>query len=135
MNKMNAISAITVKVDELNKEIAEIKADMSLAKMTRSTQASARRRDIRALSLIAELVMNAPSDELDLSVDAQEAFEAMTAARGSRNGGATTIVVRSGDNIVTLLNAYKDVKDVWSKIMKAAEKAGLAYDGSTGLFN
>lgn len=41
------------------------------------------------------------------------------------------IVVHEGDNVLELLDKYNNVKDVYNKIKKAAEEAGLKIVGST----
>lgn len=130
MTKMDMLEALKAKVAELNKEIEEIGANTELAKMTRSTQQSARRRDIRALTLISKLL----TDNEEFDEDFLDAFEAITALRGTRSGGVV-VHVRAGDNVLQLLQKYNTVKDPWSKIMKAATKAGLSYDNTTGMFN
>lgn len=131
MNKMEMIQAIDSKIDELNAEIETIKANESLAKMTRNTQSSARRREIKTLNFISKLI---PEEGVEMSDDDLDVFEMLTALRGTRQGGIT-VVVRKGDNVLQLLQKYNNVKDPWGKIMKAGEKAGLSYDAASGLFN
>lgn len=131
MTKMEMILAIHNKVVELNDEIKTIKANKSLAKMTRNTQSSARRREIKVLNFIGRLI---PEEEIKLTDDDLDVFEMLTALRGIRQGGIQ-VIVRKGDNVLQLLQKYKDVKDVWTKVMNAGAKAGLTYDASTGTFN
>jgi hypothetical protein len=42
----------------------------------------------------------------------------------------TTIEVKEGDNVLDLLDRYKDVKDVYNKIKKACGNKGLTIKGS-----
>ena len=44
---------------------------------------------------------------------------------------AVVIEVHEGDNVMELLEKYDGVKDVYKKIKKACEDAGLMIDGST----
>lgn len=131
MTKGKMIQAISNKVVELSSEIEAIKANESLAKMTRNTQSSARRREIKVLNFISRLI---PEEGIDLTDDDLDVFEMLTALRGTRQGGIQ-VIVRKGDNVLQLLQKYKDVKDVWTKVMNAGAKAGLTYDASTGSFN
>lgn len=131
MNKMEMIQAIDSKIDELNAEIEAIKANESLAKMTRNTQSSARRREVKTLNFISKLI---PEEGVEMSDDDLDVFEMLTALRGTRQGGVQ-VVVRKGDNVLQLLQKYNSVKDPWGKIMKAGAKAGLTYDTASGLFN
>lgn len=131
MTKGKMIQAINNKVVELSDEIEAIKTNESLAKMTRNTQSSARRREIKVLNFISRLI---PEEGIDLTDDDLDVFEMLTALRGTRQGGIQ-VIVRKGDNVLQLLQKYKDVKDVWTKVMNAGAKAGLTYDASTGSFN
>lgn len=49
-------------------------------------------------------------------------------AAGVKHG--TVIEVHEGDNALELLDKYKDVKDIWNKIKKACDNAGLKIVGS-----
>ena len=42
----------------------------------------------------------------------------------------TIVKVHEGDNVLDLLDKYKDVKDVYNKIKKACEDSGLVMVGS-----
>ena len=41
------------------------------------------------------------------------------------------IEVHEGDNALELLDKYKDVKDIWNKLKKACDNAGLKIVGSS----
>ena len=45
-----------------------------------------------------------------------------------------TVEVHEGDNVMELMEKYKDVKDVYHKMMKAAEEAGLKANFAKGIF-
>ena len=44
---------------------------------------------------------------------------------------ATVIEVHEGDNVLQLLEKYKDVKDAYTKIRKACDNAGLKINGAS----
>ena len=47
---------------------------------------------------------------------------------------AVTVEVKEGDNIMQLMEEHKDTKDIYKKMMAAAEKAGLKADFAKGVF-
>jgi len=100
-----------------------------LAKNTLSTKRSAVVRDEAIIALIEALVkeIKVPSFEVsDLAYSGlQRLFE-------PKEFVAVSITVNEGDSILTLLDKYQSVKDIGTKLSKAAEKAGLKVDYKSG---
>ena len=105
-----------------------------LAKATVSTRRHHFNRDKRVLSLIKEL----------LSIMDKRGIEELKLSDGSRLGfnqlvypqdTGAAVVVNKGDSILALLEKYSDVKDLKSKLEKAAEKKGLKLNYTTGIID
>lgn len=65
-------------------------------------------------------------DDVTFSDTIMKYFEECSA--GIKRG--VTVEVHEGDNALELLDRYKDVKDIWNKIKKACDDAGLKIVGS-----
>lgn len=77
---------------------------------------------------IIQSLLSMPGDEdVTFNDTIMKYFEECSA--GIKRG--TVIEVHEGDNALELLDKYKDVKDVWNKLKKACEDAGLKIEGST----
>lgn len=78
---------------------------------------------------IIQALLNASydrEDEMYLNETIETYFKEL--AQGIKRG--TVIEVHEGDNALELLDKYKDVKDVWNKLKKACDDAGLKIVGS-----
>ena len=76
---------------------------------------------------IIQSLLSMPGDEdVTLSDTIMKYFEECSA--GIKRG--VTVEVHEGDNALELLDRYKDVKDIWNKIKKACDDAGLKIVGS-----
>ena len=65
-------------------------------------------------------------DDVTFNDTIMEYFE--ECSTGIKRG--TVIEVHEGDNALELLDKYKDVKDIWNKLKKACNDAGLKIVGS-----
>ena len=74
----------------------------------------------------ALLAMLDGGDDVTFNDTIMEYFEECSA--GIKRG--VTVEVHEGDNALELLDKYKDVKDIWNKIKKACNDAGLKIVGS-----
>lgn len=119
------------KAAELREAIETIKVKDSISKNTRGVQLYAKKREYETLQLIR--AMFAQYGGVTLEEPLHNRLVSLVTLSEERNGAV--VKVQSGDRIVDLLAKYADVKDVYNKIMKAADKAGLTYDPSTGVLN
>ena len=122
------ISLIDEKIIEQKSDIAVLKTSDTKSK---STQLHAKRREYNTLMLVKELLSANP--DIELSNDAQKTLVSITTLKSERVV-YEKIVVKAGDNLMELVQRF-DRKDVVAKIRKAAEKAGLTIDYSTGLLH
>ena len=63
----------------------------------------------------------------------QKWFTSMVTLTSERKA-AYTVEVHEGDRVMDLMKKYENVKDVYHKLMKAAEEAGLKADFANGVF-
>ena len=76
---------------------------------------------------IIQSLLSMPGDEdVTLNDTIMKYFEECSA--GIKRG--VTVEVHEGDNALELLDRYRDVKDIWNKIKKACDDAGLKIVGS-----
>ena len=122
MKKNDAIKLIDERIDELKTTIAELKTSTAISKSTRGTQLYARGKERRVLELIRELCSQL--DTVKLSESTMNTFTLITTLSTERVKRAT-VEVNEGDLVITLLKKYENVKNVYNKIMSAAEKNGL----------
>lgn len=61
--------------------------------------------------------------------DTQEWLEEYSS--GTTGGNKIVIDVHEGDNVLVLLDKYNNVKDVYNRIKKAVDEAGLKIEGSS----
>jgi hypothetical protein len=134
------VSDLSAGVDE---RLAELKSALialkdgknvkgeSLAKNTISTMRHHFTRDQRTLSLIKDLLSSIPGDTVKLQEASLVGFNQLVYPQevGAR------VQVTEGDSILALLDKYGDVKDLKTKMEKAAEKAGLKLNYITGLID
>lgn len=82
-------------------------------------------RKLRQISAIEELLKNL-ADGSKLSEDTTEYISTLT----EEYTPGTSIDVQEGDNLIELLEKYKDVKDLYKTILKQCEKKGLQIKGT-----
>ena len=130
MKKNDAIKLIDERIVELKTVIAELKTSTAISKSTRGTQLYARGKERRVLELIRELCSQLT--DIKLSESTMNTFTLITTLNTERVK-RTTVEVNEGDLVITLLKKYENVKNVYNKIMSAAEKNELVL-GTDGKF-
>ena len=125
MNKTTSIKLCNERIAELKSAVEELKTS---DKKSASTQLYNKRKELKSLRLIAELISMLPKDEFKLTDE--EAFIQLTTLSTERVH-YDAVVVKEGDKLLTVLQAYKERKDIYNKVMSAAEKAGLKLEGDT----
>lgn len=94
-------------------------------KSTERKAAARASRKLRQISAIEELLKNL-AEGSKLSEDTTEYISTLT----EEYTPGTSIDVQEGDNLIELLEEYKDVKDLYKKILKQCEKKGLQIKGT-----
>lgn len=77
--------------------------------------------------IIDQLILDIGEGEIHLDEAATQYFK--ECSEGIKRG--VQIEVHEGDNALELLNKYEGVKDLWNKIKKACDSAGLKIVGSS----
>ena len=108
-----------------------LKSDVS--ENTKRTQKFQRTKAIHDMVVISTILEQAKSDEITFSPEAQKWFDSMVTLTAERKA-KFTVEVHEGDKVMELMEKYQDVKDVYHKLMKAAEEAGLKADFAKGIF-
>jgi len=80
-------------------------------------------KEYRMLRVIVGLIDN----NIGIDQDTQTWLEEYS--KGSATGNKIVIEVKEGDDVLELMEKYKDVKDVYNRIKKAAAEVGLHLDG------
>ena len=83
-------------------------------------------KEMKLWRIIQALLAIPGDDDVTLNDTIMKYFEECSA--GIKHG--VTVEVHEGDNALELLDRYKDVKDIWNKIKKACDDAGLKIVGS-----
>ena len=83
-------------------------------------------KEMKLWCIIQALLAMPGDDDVTFSDTIMKYFEECSA--GIKRG--VTVEVHEGDNALELLDRYKDVKDIWNKIKKACDDAGLKIVGS-----
>ena len=131
MKKNEAIKLCDEKITELKAQIAALKTNDVLSKATRGTQLYARGRERRVLHLISSLCNQI--DNIQLSEDDMNTFVLITTLASERTPHFT-VEVKAGDKLLEKLQEYKDVKNVYKKLQKAAERANVVLNSKTGVY-
>lgn len=108
------------KIAELTKKIATTKTSDVLTKNTRGTQLYKLGRERRTVALIKELL----TDNTTLS-DASISTLNLLITPTEQRIMSTKVTCKEGDNLIDILEKYKDVKDVYGKLMRFCEQNGL----------
>lgn len=116
---------IADKTQELKNRLKELKStDCTLSENTISTQIFKANREIKILTLIADLINGTVSDK-----DKETLVSLTTLASERKQAG---VQVKEGDSILDLMKKYQNVKKLSDKLEKACEKAGLRLDYNAG---
>ena len=128
MNKKEAIRLCQERINEVKQSIAVLKTS---DKKSASTQLYQKRKEIKSLTVISELLSLITSDEVKLK--SNDDFISLTNLSAERKV-YEAVVINEGDAMLDILKKYADRKDIYNKVMNAAEKNGLVLDASTNTF-
>lgn len=128
MNKKEAIRLCQERINEVKQAVAVLKTS---DKKSASTQLYQKRKEIKSLTVISELLSLITSDEVKLK--SNDDFISLTNLSAERKV-YEAVVVNEGDALLDILKKYADRKDIYNKVMNAAEKNGLVLDASTNTF-
>lgn len=127
MKTVEMINAVEMKINEMESNLDQLlKSDVS--ENTKRTQKFQRTKDIRAM-IVLNAVLHQAGNEIGLSEEVQKWFTSMVTLTSERKA-KYTIEVHKGDSILELLEKYKEVKDIYNKIMGAVKEQGLTVDYS-----
>lgn len=82
-------------------------------------------KELKMTQFIKELLMYKYPENTELCSSDEEIVNNLFTTRCK-----TQVVVNEGDNVLELLDKYKDVKDIYQKIKKVCENTGLKIVGS-----
>ena len=108
-----------------------LKSDVS--ENTKRTQKFQRTKAIHNMLILSAVLHQCDKDEIILNEEVQKWFTSMVTLTSERKA-AYTVEVHEGDRVMDLMKKYENVKDVYHKLMKAAEEAGLKADFANGVF-
>lgn len=117
LNVSFASMKATSRIDELN-----VKLEGFGTKRNPDYYKNQRERDL--YEIINELLHHIDEEQIEVPESMAEHFEKLTTTTRQ------IILVNEGDNVMVLLDKYKDVKDVYHKIQKACEAKGLKMEGA-----
>lgn len=127
MKTVEMINAVEMKINEMESNLDQLlKSDVS--ENTKRTQKFQRTKDIRTM-IVLNAVLHQAGDEIGLSEEVQKWFTSMVTLTSERKA-KYTVEVHKGDSILELLEKYKEVKDIYNKIMGAVKEQGLTVDYS-----
>lgn len=132
MKTFEMIKAVETKVQEMQESLETLlKSDVS--ENTKRTQKFQRTKAIHDMLVLNTILHQCDKDEIVLNEEVQKWFTSMVALTSERKA-AYTVEVHEGDRVMDLMKKYENVKDVYHKLMKAAEEAGLKADFANGVF-
>lgn len=131
MKKTAMVKLVDAKVSEMEARLAELLAS-NASDNTKRTQKFQRTSAIHTMKVVKALIEQLPAD-IKLDEQIEKWFTSMVTLTAERKA-AVTVEVKEGDNIMQLMEEHKDTKDIYKKMMAAAEKAGLKADFAKGVF-
>ena len=132
MKTVEMINAVEMKINEMESNLDQLlKSDVS--ENTKRTQKFQRIKAIHDMAVLNTILHQCVGDEVGFTEEEQKWFTSMVTLTSERKA-KYTVEVHEGDNVMELIEKYKDVKDVYHKMMKAAEEAGLKADFANGVF-
>ena len=132
MKTFEMTKAVETKVQEMQESLETLlKSDVS--ENTKRTQKFQRTKAIHDMLILNTVLHQCDKDEIILNEEVQKWFTSMVTLTGERKA-AYTVEVHEGDRVMDLMKKYENVKDVYHKLMKAAEEAGLKADFANGVF-
>lgn len=132
MKTVEMIKAVETKTQEMQESLETLlKSDVS--ENTKRTQKFQRTKAIHDMLVLNTVLHQCDKDEIILNEEERKWFTSMVALTSERKA-AYTVEVHEGDRVMDLMKKYENVKDVYHKLMKAAEEAGLKADFANGVF-
>ena len=132
MKTFEMTKAVETKVQEMQESLETLlKSDVS--ENTKRTQKFQRTKAIHDMLILNTILHQCDKDEIILNEEEQKWFTSMVTLT-SEHKAAYTVEVHEGDRVMDLMKKYENVKDVYHKLMKAAEEAGLKADFANGVF-
>lgn len=131
MKKTAMAKLVDAKVSEMETRLDELLAS-NASDNTKRTQKFQRTSAIHTMKVVKALIEQLPAD-IKLDEQIEKWFTSMVTLTAERKA-AVTVEVKEGDNIMQLMEEHKDTKDIYKKMMAAAEKAGLKADFAKGIF-
>lgn len=131
MKKTAMVKLVDAKVSEMETRLDELLAS-NASDNTKRTQKFQRTSAIHTMKVVKALIEQLPAD-IKLEEQIEKWFTSMVTLTAERKA-AVTVEVKEGDNIMQLMEEHKDTKDIYKKMMAAAEKAGLKADFAKGIF-
>lgn len=128
MNKKEAIRLCQERINEVKQAVTVLKTS---DKKSASTQLYQKRKEIKSLTVISELLSLITTDEIKLK--SNDDFISLTNLSAERKV-YEAVVINEGDALLDILKKYTDRKDIYNKVMNAAEKNGLILDASSNKF-
>ena len=132
MKTVEMIKAVEMKMSEMESLLDELlKSDVS--ENTKRTQKFQRTKAIHEMGVLNTILHQCVGDEVGFTEEEQKWFDSMVTLTSERKA-KFTVEVHEGDRVMDLMKKYENVKDVYHKLMKAAEEAGLKADFANGVF-
>ena len=132
MKTVEMIKAVEMKMSEMESLLDELlKSDVS--ENTKRTQKFQRTKAIHEMGVLNTILHQCVGDEVGFTEEEQKWFDSMVTLTSGRKA-KFTVEVHEGDRVMDLMKKYENVKDVYHKLMKAAEEAGLKADFANGVF-
>ena len=132
MKTVEMIKMVELKMAEMESLLDELlKSDVS--ENTKRTQKFQRTKAIHEMAVLNTILHQCVGDEVGFTEEEQKWFDSMVTLTSTRKA-KFTVEVHEGDKVMELMEKYQDVKDVYHKLMRAAEEAGLKADFAKGIF-
>lgn len=132
MKTFEMTKAVETKVQEMQESL-ETLLNSDVSENTKRTQKFQRTKAIHDMLILNTILHQCDKDEIILNEEEQKWFTSMVTLTSERKA-AYTVEVHEGDRVMDLMKKYENVKDVYHKLMKAAEEAGLKADFANGVF-
>lgn len=128
MKTVEMIKAVEMKISEMELALDELlKSDVS--ENTKRTQKFQRNKAIHDMCVLNTILHQAVPEEVVFTEAEQKWWDSMVTLTSERKA-KYTVEVHKGDSILELLEKYKEVKDIYNKIMSAVKEQGLTVDYS-----
>lgn len=132
MKTLEMIKAVETKAQEMQESL-ETLLNSDVSENTKRTQKFQRTKAIHDMLILSTVLHQCVGDEVGFTEEEQKWFDSMVTLTSERKA-KFTVEVHEGDKVMDLMKKYENVKDVYHKLMKAAEEAGLKADFANGVF-